>query len=351
MIAPAYNSNLPRLRRRPSARHLLSRVVGNEGIVTFARVGETVSPLIGKSPAMREVFERILRAAEVESPVLIWGERGAGKRQVAEAIHRRSHRAARPFVVVSTERIPSDVVEQEIFGRGSPAGLLNGERRGLAHDAPGGTLLIEEIRGLPRTGQARLLRAIEGQSGMIRGGHDETWPDVRWMVSTRYDPLDSVERGAMREDLYYRLAVVAIRVPSLRERKEDVPRLVRQLLAELCDARRVPVPSVEPELMHRLVEHPWSGNLDELRDCVERIFAASPAGPLGADLLPPSFEASVEPWADPRRETARDATLAELERTAVARALTTHEGNRAQVAKTLGISVRTLQRKLKQWGM
>jgi two-component system response regulator AtoC len=309
---------------------------------------ETVQPLLGKSPAMLKVFDRIRRAAQVDSPVLIWGEEGTGKTLVAETIHRQSRRAGGPFVVVRAERIADASMEEDLFAPSEwPFELAPAEWPGQVESAQGGTLLIDEITGVPRTCQAKLLAAAEGRYGPGSEYSGEPPFDFRLMATSRHEPSESVERGTVREDLYYRLAVVTIRVPSLRERTEDIPWLVRHMLAELSAARDKPVPSVEPELMRYLVEQPWPGNLDELRQCLDTLVAAEDAETLGVDHLRASRPDSE---GDPNDSQHID-PLAELERAAVMRALKVCHDNRTQAARALGISVRTLQRKLRQWGV
>jgi DNA-binding NtrC family response regulator len=308
-------------------------------------------PLIGTTTTMRGVFERMRRAAQVDSPVVIWGEKGAGKRLAAEMIHLQSRRASGPLVTISTEEMSSVMVERELFGDfPESVAALRGEDRGPCDPVFGGTLLIEEITALASTAQARLLRVMEDRGGSAGVWRDGAFSEFRLMATTRYDPVQSLDRGAMREDLYYRLAVVPIRMPSLSERREDIPWLVRQILAEWCGSRGRPVPQVEPELMERLVERPWPGNIDELRECLINLVATHDTGTLEVRHLPRWFvdEEDGSNGARPRRI---DATLAELERKAVTVALGTHQGNRTRAAKALGISVRTLQRKLKQWEM
>lgn len=216
--------------------------------------------------------------------------------------------------------------------------------------AQGGTLLIEEITGLPRTCQAKILVAAEGRRGGAPAHSDQQRIDLRVMATSRYEPAESVERGLVREDLYYRLAVVTIRVPPLRERREDIPFLVRDTLAELCEGPGKPVPAVEPELMRYLVEQPWPGNLPQLRHCLDAMLRGEHTAVLGmADLWASLSRADED---SPSSVSAgRIDTLADLEGDAVMRALEVCQGNRTKAAEALGTSARTLQRKLRQWGM
>ena len=299
-------------------------------------------PLIGKSPAMLAVLKRIQRAAEVDSPVLIWGEPGTGKKLVAEMIHRQSRRAEGPFVTVSTRNRRGPSPEDKLFGTAAPPGKLAA--------ADGGTLLIDEIAGLSPTGQAKLLAADEGRHVEEPWGFGPHPVDFRLMATTREDLTQSVERGAVRADLYYRLTVVTIRVPPLRERREDIPSLVEQMLGELCSDCGKRPPGVDPELVQHLAGRAWSGNGRELRECLQRMVVAEDTETLGMKHLQgPSSQNGSNPRAVASAQEID--TLADLERTAVMRALTAHQGNRTQAARALGISVRTLQRKLKHWDL
>lgn len=296
--------------------------------------------LICKSSAMLEVARRIERAAQADSPVLIWGEKGTGKKLVAELIHRQSRRGRAPLVVFSAADAAGRSAEEALFG--------TSEQPGALATAAGGTLLIDEIIGLPRAAQAKLLEAAERWHRAGLRNSDPRRIGFRLMATTRYSLSESVQRRALREDLSYRLAVVTIRVPSLRERKDDIPSLVRHILAECCAAHGRPVPSVERELMRYLVAHSWPANVGGLRDSLNKMVLAEDADVLTVDHLRGGFfDGRSAPANSPSPE--RIETLADLERAAVMRALKARQGNRTQAAKALGISVRTLQRKLKHW--
>ena len=303
---------------------------------------ETVHSLICKSMPMLDVVRRIGRAAQVDSPVFIWGEKGAGKKVVAETIHRRSRRGRGPLVTVCSEGMTDPQLDEKLFGTLGQAGALM--------TVDGGTLLVDGIAGLSRTAQAKLLHAAEdGYFGRRRDRAGQP-TDFRLMATSPQELSESVERGIVREDLYYWLSVVSIHVPPLRERKEDIPLLVQQLLSELCAARGKAVPGVEPELMRWLVERSWPGNARELRECLDAMLGAEESGSLGLRHLPPASGTRGEAIGLPGQQ-GRVETLAEVERTAITWALQVHQGNRTEAAKSLGISVRTLQRKLRQWGV
>jgi len=299
---------------------------------------------------MLKVLDRIRRAAQVDSPVLIWGEEGTDKTLIAETIHRQSRRARRPFVVVRPKETPEALVEEEMPGSPErPAEAVAPACRGHLASAQGGTLLIDEITELPRTCQAKLLEAAEGRRSAGSEHSNGQQLEFRLMATTRHEPSESVERGAVRADLYYRLAVVTIRAPSLRERREDIPCLVRHFLAERSRQRDKPVPRVDPELMRYFVEHPWPGNVRQLRDWLNMMLLAEDPETLGVDHLRAAFS-DPEPTPNDSLPEGRIGTLAELERAAVMQALKLCRGNRTHAAKALGISLRTLQRKLRQWG-
>jgi DNA-binding NtrC family response regulator len=301
-----------------------------------------VKPFVCKSTAMVRVAGRIERAARAECPVLICGEPGTGKKLAAEIIHRRSRRSRGSLVIVRAESLSGQPLEEQLFDTSEQIGDLA--------RADGGTLLIDEITRIPLTGQARLLGATEGRRFGSGIGEAVAPSDFRLIATTCSNLAESVKQGAVRNDLYYRLAAVTIRVPSLRDRKADIPFLVEEMLGELCSAQGKPPPAVSAELMECLVNQSWPDNARGLRDCLQRMtvledvemldirhFRASRAGAIRA--FPGS--SSVE----------RVDTMAELEHAAVLRALRMHQNNRTQAAKTLGISVRTLQRKLKNWGV
>jgi DNA-binding NtrC family response regulator len=268
---------------------------------------------------MLEAARRIELAAQADSPVLVWGEDGTGKKLIAETIHRRSRRADAPMVMFAAEQCKGQSPEDELFGIAEQPGALA--------VAAGGTLLIDEITALPTTGQARLLDAAEGRYLSELQDSAGQPIDFRLMATTRYEIAASVNRGALREDLYYRLAVVTIRIPPLRERKDDIPSLVEQMLGELCAAGDKPVPAVDPELMQYLIERPWHGNGRELRDCLDAMLAEGAPGVLKLNHLPPPLTHHVGNSDHAGRQQHVD-TLAEMERAAVMQALKVHQGNR-----------------------
>ncbi|MBN2294518.1 MAG: sigma-54-dependent Fis family transcriptional regulator [Pirellulales bacterium] len=214
-------------------------------------------PLIFKSMAMMEVARRIERASQTDSPVMVFGEPGTGKKQVAESIHRQNRRGDGPLVIFSTENMAARLLEEKLFG--------NSEKPSVLETTGSGTLLIDEITRLPRTVQARLLEAADARHRADMKYSGDRAIDFRLMATTRYDLRESVARGVLREDIGYRLAVVSIQVPPLRGRREDIPSLVRHILEELSVAHGRCVPSVSSKLMRLLMRHAWPGNVSQLR--------------------------------------------------------------------------------------
>jgi len=301
-----------------------------------------VHSLVCKSGAMLEVARRIERAARADSPVLISGEEGTGKKLIAETIHRKSRRGNRALIVIHTRESSTEKLNEEWFGSAADPGQLAA--------AAGSTLLIDEITGLPRIAQARLLAAAERRHSATLKNSDEHAVDFRLMATTCHDLSESMSHGAVREDLLYQLSVITIRAPSLRHRKEDIPHLVYDLMAPRCADQHRPVPSVEPDLMKYLVDHTWPGNVTQLRACLDTMVTVENTSVLKLEhlrALLPELEKSPSDFNSPQGI----ATLPELERAAVMRALKLHDGNRTRAAKSLSISVRTLQRKLKNWGL
>lgn len=243
-----------------------------------SKQGKTVSPLIGKTTEMLQVLDKIGRAARADSPVLICGEPGTGKRLAAQVIHQKSSHAAKPFLVV-----PGGEAYYETQNDRLPCGLKKSatECCVLFDAVRDGTLVLHEITRFPNLCQAKLLKKLEERhkknslhdrsSSDFLG--DEKPSDFRVMVTTSRPPLESVEQGTLREDLYYPLSIVTIQLPPLRERKSDIPHLVHYFLDELCTVRGRTVPVVGEELMNYWIEHPWPGNIAQLRDCLTKLMS------------------------------------------------------------------------------
>ena len=305
--------------------------------------------IVGQSTKMKEVFARIQRAAPVNATVLILGENGTGKELVAQALHHNSMRKKAPFVAVNCAAVPATLVESELFGhvKGAFTGATD-RRIGRFEQADGGTLFIDEIGDFELGLQAKLLRVLETLTFTPVGGHEDKKVDVRVIAATSRDVPRMVEEGQFREDLYYRLNVVQIRLPALRERTDDVPLLVDHFLRELSERKGISPHRVSPEVMRRLLTYRWPGNVRELRNKLESMMIMADGETLTENDLPPEIVDSAQS-AVTAKEVPANLTMEELEKLAITKALDQCKNNRTHAAERLGISVRTLQRKLRQY--
>ena len=296
--------------------------------------------LIGVSAGMRAVQKTIGLVADSDATVLVTGETGTGKEVVARALHRHGRRAAGPFVAVNCAAIPSALLESELFGhvRGAFTGAV-AERRGAFRDATGGTLFLDEIGDMGLATQAKILRAVQEREVAPLGGRPVRI-DVRIIAATHRDLPARVRDGAFREDLFYRLAVVPIHLPPLRDRLADVVPLAEHFLALLPGGRRLGADAAA-----RLLGQPWPGNARELRNAMERAAALSRDAVIGAAAL--GIPAAPPPPEPPAADL--PGAIAQLERTMITRALADCGGNRAEAARRLGINRQLLYAKLRQF--
>lgn len=310
-------------------------------------------PLVARSPAMLEVFDRIRRVAQTDSIVLILGESGTGKELAAAAIHRHSQRASGPYVAVNMAAIPPHLVESELFGhvRGAFTGATDA-RVGRFQVASGGTIFIDEIGDFEPTAQAKLLRVLENYTVCPIGSNEEIPVDVRVVAATSRHLPDLVARGQFREDLYYRLNVVSIQLPPLRERVEDIPLLAETFLRESAQTCGRGAIELDPELMAYFLRYPWPGNVRQLRNVIFSMVVMARGTQLTLADLPPDMQPGhVPPPAARSSPSAATLELEAIERSHILATLQAHGGNRTHAAAALRISVRTLQRKLKAWGL
>lgn len=332
--------------------------------------GETQAgpEIIGQGPAMRRLGELIEQVAPSEATVLILGESGTGKELIAERLHALSGRKDGPLVKVNCAALPAELLESELFGyvRGAFTGAVK-DKPGRFQLARGGTLFLDEIGELPLQLQPKLLRAIQERVVEPLGSVRPVETDVRIVAATNRDLRQEVHEGRFREDLYFRLNVLELRIPPLRERLEDLPILASHLLRKLGRKNRKEVRAVSPDFLEALTHHDWPGNVRELENVLERALILARADVLTPDLLPPHVrEAHPERGPLAERDTSAqldqpdtlptpagpfDAALDEAERQALIQALEAHEGHRERTADALGISRRTLQYKLKKHGL
>jgi DNA-binding NtrC family response regulator len=305
--------------------------------------------IIGQSKVMKDVFTKIQRAAPVDSTVLILGETGTGKELVAQALHHNSQRKRGPFVAVNAAAVPATLVESELFGhvRGAFTGATD-KRMGRFEQADGGTLFIDEIGDLELGLQGKLLRVLETLTFTPVGGNEDRKVDVRVLAATQQDLRKMVAAGTFREDLYYRLNVISITLPPLRQRADDIPLLFEHFLKEITASKHTSPKRASPEVMRKLLTYRWPGNIRELRHALERMIVLAEGDTLNESDLPDEIRESST-GTDAARDLPMNLTMDELEKLAIAKALDSCGGNRTHAAQRLNISVRTLQRKLHQY--
>jgi DNA-binding NtrC family response regulator len=311
-------------------------------------VDDSALRLIGTSPSMQKVRDLIGRVAPTDSTVLICGESGCGKELVAESIHAMSPRADKPFVAINCAAIPATLIEAELFGheRGSFTGAMR-TREGVFERASGGTLLLDEITEMPLDLQSRLLRVLETKRLSRVGGSSDLEVDVRVLASTNRSPAQAFAEGRLREDIYYRLAVVMVQLPPLRERGEDVLVLAEFFLTEL-NLRNGTRKRLSEDLRARFLRHRWPGNVRELRNAVERAYILCDGELTLSESDMPSLRLSPESdgGAGDLIQMPIGASLDEIERTFILATLRHFEGDKRRAADVLGCSLKTLYNKL-----
>jgi DNA-binding NtrC family response regulator len=310
------------------------------------RMQDCALRLIGNSGSMQRVRDLIGRVGPTDSTVLICGESGCGKELVAESIHVMSSRAAKPFVAINCAAIPATLIEAELFGheRGSFTGALR-TREGVFERASGGTLLLDEITEMPLELQSRLLRVLETKRLSRVGGSSDLDVDVRVIASTNRSPAQAFEEGRLREDIYYRLAVVTVQLPPLRERGDDVLLLADFFVGEL-NLRHGTRKRLSDELRARFLRHDWPGNVRELRNAVERAFILCDGELQLSEQDMPSLRGAATNESANAISMPIGTTLDEIERTFILATLKHFEGDKRRAADVLGCSLKTLYNKL-----
>jgi two-component system response regulator HydG len=307
--------------------------------------------MIGKTAAMRKVFEQIRMAADTRSNILIQGESGTGKELVARALHADSSRSNAPFVAVNCSAIPEALIESELFGhvKGAFTGATVA-RHGRFKAANGGSLLIDEIGELALDLQSKLLRAVESRVISPVGADQEVPIDVRLIAATHRDLESLVKEKLFREDLFYRLNVVRINIPPLRDRKEDIPLLAQAFLEELAAETHREVREISPDALALLQGYSWPGNVRQLRNVLEGIIVMCPRSSIEVTDLP-EIVRGARPAFSVAQLVDSGMTMEEIERKAIEHALKLAAGSRTRSSEILGISIRTLQRKIAKYGM
>jgi len=326
-----------------------------------AGVSPAEGELVGTTPAMERLRQQIAKLARSQAPVHISGESGSGKELVARSIHARGPRAAGPFVAVNCGAIPADLIESELFGhlKGSFTGASR-DKLGLFQAAEGGTLFLDEVADLPLAMQVKLLRAIQEKRIRPVGGNDEIPTDVRLLSATHKSLAQEVAAGRFREDLYFRVNVIELQVPSLRERREDIPALATVLLEHIASEHGLPAPKLDASALARIRDYAFPGNVRELENMLERAFALCE----GERIMDDDLQLGSVPRPGTAPEGGLDRTkpdklleavggdidgyLEDIERGILTEALEANRWNRTETAKTLGISFRSLRYRLKK---
>ena len=306
--------------------------------------------LVGHSPPMLQVFETVQQVAPSRATVLITGETGTGKELIAKAIHNLSPRKAGPFVAVHAAALPSTLLETELFGHEKGAFTGAVERRvGRFEMADGGSLFLDEIAELEPALQVKLLRVLEERAFERVGGGKTIQVDVRLIAATNKDLRKLVGEGKFRDDLFYRLSVVAVHLPSLRDRRTDIPLLVRTFLEEFNQENNKKVREITPDAMNVLLAYDWPGNVRELRNAVEQMVVLARSERLSVRDVPVAIRGAADVSKAPLVRA--DMTVHDAERLLILQALKETKNNRTLAAKKIGISRRTLHRKLKKYGL
>jgi two-component system, NtrC family, response regulator HydG len=309
--------------------------------------------IIGRSPAIRKVVDTVRRAAPSDATILITGESGTGKELVARAIHDTSRRASKPFVAVNSAAIPHDLLESELFGhvRGAFTGALR-DRRGLVGLAEGGTLFLDEIGDLAMPMQAKILRLLQERTYQRVGDSTVQKANLRIVAATNVNLQLAVSEGRFRQDLYFRLAVIPLRIPPLRERREDIAPIATYLLSHRAVAAGRKPMRFSPEAMRLLEAAAWEGNVRQLVNVVDYVVALCESDTVDARALPEDLSPILTREADlARRSRYQGPALGEDEAALIRRALAEHGFHRQQTAAALGMDRVTLYRKMREYGI
>ncbi|HEX8362368.1 MAG TPA: sigma-54 dependent transcriptional regulator [Longimicrobium sp.] len=348
---PFDNEEIRALARR--AREVLALRSENQRL--RAELAGSFHGMIGDSPALREVLRVVRRAGPTDATVLITGESGTGKEVVARALHAESRRKGGPFIAINCSALPGELIESELFGhlKGAFTGA-DRDREGLFEAAHGGTLFLDEVGDLAAPAQAKLLRVLEERQVTRLGGSRSVPVDVRVVAATNR-PLEQMSsEGSFREDLLYRLRVIGLHIPPLRERREDIPAIAVHFLADFAARHGRPTRALSEAARRILLAHDWPGNVRELRNAVERAVVLAEGETIDAADLPPGLDTRAPlrpvdaaladlPWAE-----ARARALDAWERDFLAAALERHGGNVSRTAQSLGIHRQSLQKRLRQ---
>ncbi|MGH9601644.1 MAG: sigma-54-dependent transcriptional regulator [Terriglobales bacterium] len=307
--------------------------------------------IIGKSDGMLRIFDLVAQVAPSRSTVLIQGESGTGKELIAKAIHMNSTRKDRPFVPVNTGSMPVDLLESTLFGhvKGAFTSAIS-SKKGLFEVADRGTLFLDEIATMGLDTQAKILRVLQDRKFMHLGGIQEIQVDVRIIAATNVDLRKLVTEGRFREDLFYRLNVISLELPPLRQRREDIPGLVEHFLTKYCEENEKPPRQITPEALRPLLDYPWPGNVRELENVIERAVVLSSGPVIGLDLLPDHVvgRRSAAEIFESRPDASLFDIMEECERRVIVEMLEKTNWNQTEAAEAFHIPLSTLNQKIKR---
>ena len=310
--------------------------------------------MVAKSESVRKIFDTIRKIADYKTTILITGESGTGKELIARAIHYNGTRKNKPIVAVNCGGLPENLLESELFGHVKGAFTdASKDKKGLFHEASGGTLFLDEIAELPLSLQVKLLRVVQDEMVRPVGSTESLKVDVRIIAATAQDLTDAVKQGAFREDLFYRINVLSIQVPPLRNRKEDIPLLLNHFIKKFNKRLRKEVDGLRPEALQTLMNYPWPGNVRELENVIERTMALTERREIQRDELPDEIRSGVSATLDlwPADSISLKANTMALEKALIQRALRETKNNRTHAARLLEISHPTLLSKMKTYGI
>ncbi|MCG2744476.1 MAG: sigma-54 dependent transcriptional regulator [Desulfobacteraceae bacterium] len=303
--------------------------------------------LIGGGPAMQKVKQLVAKIAPLDVSVMIQGETGTGKELVARLVHRNSRRAGNLFLPINCGAIAESLLESELFGheQGAFTGAEH-QKKGLVELASSGTLFLDELNSMPAAFQSKILRFLQDRSFFRVGGGKELHSDVRIVAATNVNLVEEVAAGRFRDDLYFRLSVMVLRLPPLRERPEDIPELACYFLRKYSSLYEKKVDRIEPHTLDKLIDHPWPGNIRELENVISSSVIMTTGTVITSASLPDDFhkESLVTPTTDSMK-------LSDMEQSMMRKALLKSDGNKARAARMLGIDTSTLWRKMKRYGL
>ena len=327
-------------------------LVENQRLRTTLQKRFNFRNILGKSAPMQQVFDLIARVAPRRSTVLVQGESGTGKELVAKAIHAASGREDAPFIAINCGNIPSDLLESELFGhvRGAFTGA-NIAKMGLFEAANGGTLFLDEVATISMEIQSKLLRVIQEREFRRLGSLETIKVDVRIIAATNTDLHANVIQGTFRDDLYYRLNVIVIKIPPLRERTEDIPLLIEHFIHKYAEENQRDTFLLQPAALKTLMDYPWPGNVRELENVIERAVVLAPGNSIGVDLFPKNLTMPISETPDPeaREGTSLKERVGNYEKSLILAALEKADWNQKKAAQSLSVNTTTLSEKLKRF--